>query len=377
MKVRSMSRDIIMKHLWVLLIVPFILGAAPIKSTTFVSDTTIKAGEVNTNFDDLYGYTQTGVDTLRAGAVDAITEVDSSLRSGSDQTLITGTKGTSGNCAEWNADGDLVGASAACGTGSGDAWSDAVDSDILPTGADNTYDLGSAGASFKDIFWDGTATGNVTGDLTGNADTVTTVGAVTNVKVCQGDGTSVECDLTQDGAGACAAGSVCTGGHTHAAASPAFNWRFEPQTAKLPSSNPMAIDAGQGRWKGLFDDTTDECAQWSTSLKPYQAGGLNVDIGYTLETTSTNDTVEFEVYVMAVTDADAQDVDTDSFDSVNNVSSGSVSTTAGRLDILTAALSNMDSGAEGDMLIVKICRDADDTDDTDDDVELRFVNVRE
>lgn len=58
-------------------------------------------------------------------------------------------------------------------SGSGDLWSDAVDSDILPTGNDNTYDLGSAAASFKDIFWDGTATGDVTGALTGNADTAT------------------------------------------------------------------------------------------------------------------------------------------------------------------------------------------------------------
>lgn len=63
------------------------------------------------------------------------------------------------------------------GAGGGDAWSDPVDSDILPTGADNTYDLGSPGASFADIHWDGTATGNVTGALTGNASTATALAA--------------------------------------------------------------------------------------------------------------------------------------------------------------------------------------------------------
>ena len=72
-----------------------------------------------------------------------------------------------------------AGGTIVCGTdggaAGGDAWSDAVDSDILPTGADNTYDLGSVAASFADIFWDGTATGDVTGALTGNADTVTTI----------------------------------------------------------------------------------------------------------------------------------------------------------------------------------------------------------
>jgi len=59
-------------------------------------------------------------------------------------------------------------------SGSGDAWGDAVDADILPTGNDNTYDLGSEAASFADIWWDGTGHGNLTGALTGNADTATT-----------------------------------------------------------------------------------------------------------------------------------------------------------------------------------------------------------
>ena len=45
---------------------------------------------------------------LPASAVDAITEIAAALKSGSDATLITGTKGTSGNLSMWNADGDLV-----------------------------------------------------------------------------------------------------------------------------------------------------------------------------------------------------------------------------------------------------------------------------
>lgn len=46
-------------------------------------------------------------------------DIASGSKSGSDTTLITGTAGSSGHCAEWNADGDLVTAGAACGTGSG------------------------------------------------------------------------------------------------------------------------------------------------------------------------------------------------------------------------------------------------------------------
>ena len=58
---------------------------------------------------------------LPADAVDAITEIASALKSGVDATLITGTEGTNGNCAQWNADGDLIDSGAGCGGGSGDS----------------------------------------------------------------------------------------------------------------------------------------------------------------------------------------------------------------------------------------------------------------
>lgn len=52
--------------------------------------------------------TATTANNLAAGALDAITEIDATLRSGSDLTLITGTAGTNGNVAMFNADGDVV-----------------------------------------------------------------------------------------------------------------------------------------------------------------------------------------------------------------------------------------------------------------------------
>lgn len=45
---------------------------------------------------------------LSADSVDAITEIKSTLKSGSDAKLITGTAGTDGDLAQWNGDGDLV-----------------------------------------------------------------------------------------------------------------------------------------------------------------------------------------------------------------------------------------------------------------------------
>lgn len=170
-----------------------------------------------------------------ADAIDAITEIAAALKSGSDTTLVTGTKGTDGQLGQWNSDGDLIGVSQNAGTditadleedthasehavsaadtvfpadpgedkylmwdddpgalvwasgaSGGDTWGDAVDADILPTGNDNTYDLGSEAASFADIWWDGTGHGNLTGTLTGNADTVTNATLTTALTVNTG-----------------------------------------------------------------------------------------------------------------------------------------------------------------------------------------------
>jgi len=136
----------------------------------------------------------------------------------------------------------------------------------------------------------------------------------------------------------------------------------------------MGIDAGNLQWRGLFDDTTDECARWQGILTPYGAGALDIDIVYSLETTSSADTVTMDVYVMCGK-ADA-DMDTDSFDTANSVTSGSVSTTAGYQAKLTGTLTNDDSCAEDDLIIIKICRDASASTDAD-DLELRGVSVHE
>jgi hypothetical protein len=60
-----------------------------------------------------------------ADAIDAITEIAAALKSGDDGTLVTGTSGTNGNCAEWDANGDLIDSGGACGAGSGDVISSA------------------------------------------------------------------------------------------------------------------------------------------------------------------------------------------------------------------------------------------------------------
>lgn len=156
-----------------------------------------------------------------------------------------------------------------------------------------------------------------------------------------------------------------------------FYWSIEPKNAKLPSTNPLGIDAGNNQWRALFDDATDECGRWQGTLYPYQAGGLQAKVFYSLETTSSSKVVSMEVYVMCVSDGDSEDVDTDSFGTVNTLSSPSQSLTAGYLDVLTDTSLNEDSCAENDLIIIKVCRDANGADTAIDDVELRGVLIYE
>ena len=57
------------------------------------------------------------VQDVATDAVNEIADVAAAIKAGADGTLLTGTSGTSGHCAEWNADGDLITSGAACGGG--------------------------------------------------------------------------------------------------------------------------------------------------------------------------------------------------------------------------------------------------------------------
>ena len=76
---------------------------------------------------------------MGASHIDAITEIDSGLRSGSDTTLITGTSGTDQNLIEWDANGDAI--------DSGIAAADAM----LKSGATMTGKLQFSGTTFAPI----------------------------------------------------------------------------------------------------------------------------------------------------------------------------------------------------------------------------------
>lgn len=145
-----------------------------------------------------------------------------------------------------------------------------------------------------------------------------------------------------------------------------FVMYLNPQQAKLPGSDTMVISAGSVNFKGLFDDSTDECARWQQELRPYNAGGFNFDSSFTM-LSATSGTVEFDVYVDCRSDND--DMYTDNFGSVNNIT-GAVDSTLGQRAGMAGALSNEDSCTEGDTITVKVCRDSDVVGDASGDLEF-------
>ena len=171
-------------------------AAPPQRIFPYLDGTTIRSDEVEGNEDEIFGYLQVGVDTIRTDGVDAITEIKSTIKSGSDATLITGTA-TAGMCGQFDSNGDLVSAGAACGTGSGsgsstpptyDAILDPVNNAGITFGAFTNIWTSSVGnATFFTIDGSGTdfvvqGDGDViassfTGSLTGNATTATALAA--------------------------------------------------------------------------------------------------------------------------------------------------------------------------------------------------------
>lgn len=149
----------------------------------------------------------------------------------------------------------------------------------------------------------------------------------------------------------------------------------------IPSSGGCSRGIVQNRPFLAFDDTTVEGARSAPFQMPADytgSGTLKADIYYKMAS-ATSGKVDFEVAVEAVTAADAVDLDSaESFDTAN-AANETVPGSAGYLGKLTVTLANKDSVAAGDMVRLKLERDADDgTDDTaSGDARVLLVTIRE
>jgi len=124
---------------------------------------------------------------------------------------------------------------------------------------------------------------------------------------------------------------------------------------------PAGLDYENDAPKILFDDTTPEGVYWQFRMPSDYSSALAIKLVYSMAT-ATSGTIEFEVSVWAATDNES--AVTASYDTVNT-GTETVPGTAGLTSDLSITLTNADSVAAGDLVRVKLFRDADDgTNDT-------------
>ncbi len=107
--------------------------------------------------------------------------------------------------------------------------------------------------------------------------------------------------------------------------------------------------------QAAFDASTEEQVMWSFRMPADYASAPVLRVQYKM-TSATTGGVAFEARIAAVSDGDSQDVDAKAFGSAN-VGTATVPGTAGFLDEVTVTMTNADSVAAGDFVVVYLNRD--------------------
>ena len=148
--------------------------------------------------------------------------------------------------------------------------------------------------------------------------------------------------------------------------------------ASFPATNPAALSFSSARGKLLFDDTIDESCLWTFRMPANYASAPVLKVQFSMA--SDHDPahkVEFEGSIMAVTPQDAQNMDADSYDTVNRGNT-TINDDLGYMEEVSITLTNADSVAAGDFVSLKLARDADATGENDNatgDAEVWAVSL--
>jgi hypothetical protein len=115
-----------------------------------------------------------------------------------------------------------------------------------------------------------------------------------------------------------------------------------------------------------FDAAADEAAFWKFIATSYGSGNLTLTIYWYADTASSANVV-WESQISAITpDTDTQDIETDGLATLNFVQDTHLGTTGQRLHSCSITITNLDSIAAGDLITLRIARDANGTNATDD-----------
>lgn len=151
-------------------------------------------------------------------------------------------------------------------------------------------------------------------------------------------------------------------------AAPAIQRVKSSNTASSTNTPPYFFQAA-------FDASTDESLMWSFQMPGDYASSPVLDVLYKMAS-ATSGVIEFEGRIAAITSGDATDADAKAFATTNAVNEA-VPGTAGYIGDFSITLTNADSLAAGDWVIVQLRRDADATNGTDSATgDCEVVSVR-
>jgi hypothetical protein len=130
-----------------------------------------------------------------------------------------------------------------------------------------------------------------------------------------------------------------------------------PQLSKVNGSNfPVA---------GLaYDATTEEAAFWKFIATNYGSGNLTLTVYWYADTATSGDVIWGAAIAAITPNTDTQDVETDGLATANTVTDSHLGTTGQRVHSADITISNLDSLANGDLVFIRIYRDADAGGDT-------------
>lgn len=155
-----------------------------------------------------------------------------------------------------------------------------------------------------------------------------------------------------------------------------------PNAVEPTSSAAATIDTRNAHPVIAFDATTDEEAMWTLGLPDFYSGGGLTVVTYWMAASATSGAIRVQTDIERM-DVGTTDFDADSFTGTFQSSGATVAGTSGVIFTITTTHSsgaNMDSAASGDLMRLKVRRDADGTSGTDDatgDGHLVAVLVKE
>lgn len=138
---------------------------------------------------------------------------------------------------------------------------------------------------------------------------------------------------------------------------------FTPESAQFPATNFPQLLKVNDRMALAFDAATDENVYWVFVAPQGLTGAITVLVHYIMAS-ATSGAVYWQGALEAITPGDAVDLDaTASFDTANS-GNGNVPGTAGYEQAISITMTNADSIAAGDLVRLRLNRDADNASDT-------------